>query len=333
MAQPIWLPTDQNAFLHFNHAYEFDLLDPTGLASDGGVVEYSADGGPWIDAADLFTHHGYNTMIADSHENPLSGRQAFSSASYGYRSSRLDLSSLAGRDVRFRFRVGTDVNGGNRGWFIDDVRLYTCQDQIYQLNLPLVMAPGDQAASPIHSSFNGDFQGWTSHYGGWDSNPSYLTTQGDASYPVSLGHEDNFDDLDLSVRVKRAGCSSCANTIIVRGDPGTLTDSKNWNSGYAFQFSRDGHFSVLRYLEGIATTLQPWTPTEAVNNVVGADWNLLRAVVEGSELSFYINGELVWSGSDAALSSGKVGLAMTSSESSILTDLLMVDWVSVVPLE
>jgi hypothetical protein len=46
--------------------------------------------------------------------------------SNGYISSRVNLSSLAGQNVRFRFRIGTDSSGDDYGWFIDDVRVYTC---------------------------------------------------------------------------------------------------------------------------------------------------------------------------------------------------------------
>ena len=47
--------------------------------------------------------------------------------SNGYISSRANLSSLAGQNVRFRFRIGTDSAFDDYGWFIDDVRVYTCE--------------------------------------------------------------------------------------------------------------------------------------------------------------------------------------------------------------
>src|SRR5262249_5762784 len=36
------------------------------------------------------------------------------------------LLSLAGRSARFRFRIATDEYFEDYGWFIDDLRLYTC---------------------------------------------------------------------------------------------------------------------------------------------------------------------------------------------------------------
>lgn len=118
-----------NALLHFRHAYWFDdsLNNGTRTFFDGGVVEYSTNGGAtWQDAGDLWTHNGYNARLTTTEDNPLEGREAFSGRSNGYRSSRLDLQSLAGERVRFRFRIGSDSQYAYYGWFIDDVRVYTC---------------------------------------------------------------------------------------------------------------------------------------------------------------------------------------------------------------
>ena len=60
----------------------------------------------------------------------MAGRAAFVNESNGYYSSRLDLSSLAGRSVRFRFRIGSDSAFGDTGWFVDDVGIYRCTDTI-----------------------------------------------------------------------------------------------------------------------------------------------------------------------------------------------------------
>jgi bacillolysin len=113
------------AHLHFRHAFEFES-DFSG-AFDGGVVEYSTNGGgAWNDAGALFSENGYLDAIDIASSNPLRGRQVFSGVSQGYYSSRIDLSTLAGQNVRFRFRIGTDEFVDALGWFIDDIRVYTC---------------------------------------------------------------------------------------------------------------------------------------------------------------------------------------------------------------
>ena len=56
----------------------------------------------------------------------MGARNAFTSVSTGYTSTLVNLASLAGQDVRFRFRITSDSSGGAYGWYVDDVRLYTC---------------------------------------------------------------------------------------------------------------------------------------------------------------------------------------------------------------
>ncbi len=122
MTNGVALPA--NAFLHFAHAYGFE--DSGASRFDGGVLEYSTSGagGPWVDAGSLATHNGYNGTISAG--NPLAGRQAFTAESNGYIQSRYDLSTLSGQTTRFRFRLGTDSSIFNYGWYLDDVRIFTC---------------------------------------------------------------------------------------------------------------------------------------------------------------------------------------------------------------
>ncbi len=58
--------------------------------------------------------------------NPLAGKRAFTGNSRGWAKARIDLSRFAGRTVKVRFRMASDRQGGSRGWYIDDVRIYTC---------------------------------------------------------------------------------------------------------------------------------------------------------------------------------------------------------------
>ena len=134
-------PTGKTKYLRFNHAYGFGHDTLTGEAYDGGVLEYSTNGGSsWQDAGSLFTNNDYNGTISSSFGNPLGGRSAFVRESNGYISSRMNLSSLAGQNIRFRFRIGTDDSFfGNYGWFIDDVRVYTCEGE--DTTAPTAKAP------------------------------------------------------------------------------------------------------------------------------------------------------------------------------------------------
>ena len=124
----------ENGFMRFEHVYEFEVTD--GHLADGGVVEYSTDdGSSWKDAGPLMVNSGYSgtidrgTGIPAAERNPLKGRKAFIGTTNGYTATRLDLASLAGKSVRFRFRLGTDSGNGDAeygGWFVDRMRIYAC---------------------------------------------------------------------------------------------------------------------------------------------------------------------------------------------------------------
>ncbi len=123
MTNTVSIPS--GAYMHFKQAYDFEIYSSSYY--DGGVLEYSTDGGTtWTDTASLFTDNGYTGTIKSGTTNPLAGREGFGGYSSGYISSRLDLSTLAGNNVRFRFRIGSDSSTGGRGWWVDDVRVYTC---------------------------------------------------------------------------------------------------------------------------------------------------------------------------------------------------------------
>lgn len=114
------------AYLHFDHAFGFEYSGSTYY--DGGVLEYSTNGGSsWTDAAGLIdSGKSYGGTIQSAYSNPLGGRSAYVADSHGYVSTRLNLGSLSGQSVHFRWRVGTDEVMAAVGWFLDDVMVYVC---------------------------------------------------------------------------------------------------------------------------------------------------------------------------------------------------------------
>jgi hypothetical protein len=116
------IPASGTTYLRFDHAYGFENPD-----YDGGWLEYSVNGGAWTDAAGLYNSgQAYDGNIVSGQGNPSGGHIAFLGDSHGYVSTRYDLSSLAGSNVRVRFRLSTDNVIWDWGWFIDNVRIYTC---------------------------------------------------------------------------------------------------------------------------------------------------------------------------------------------------------------
>jgi len=66
----------------------------------------------------------YNLVLATVGLDPLAGRNAFSGYSGGYVETVVDLGSYAGRNVRLRFRLGTDSSNAEiESWRVDDVQI------------------------------------------------------------------------------------------------------------------------------------------------------------------------------------------------------------------
>jgi Zn-dependent metalloprotease len=122
------------AYLQFTHAFGFENYSyyDTRDYYDGGVLEYSVDGGTsWADAGSLITAGAaYGGILESGFGNPLGGRRGFVGDSWGYTASQADISPLANQSVRFRFRIGADESTDfcDYGWFVDDVLVYTCPD-------------------------------------------------------------------------------------------------------------------------------------------------------------------------------------------------------------
>ncbi len=102
---------------------------------DGGLLEVSTDGGATftqIPGTDLL-RDPYNGNITNNAASPISGLDAWC-ANAGVAASGdqtdipvVSLDALAGQTVQFRFRMGTDGNTGDEGWYIDNVTVQSCQ--------------------------------------------------------------------------------------------------------------------------------------------------------------------------------------------------------------
>ena len=147
MTKSIGLPGGGTVRLQFEHNFAFDT-------ADGAVIEYSDDDGKnWQDAGGLISAgQAYNGVLnapgQPSFPQTLTGREGFvgymlqndqtpPTPIFDYASTQLDLSSLAGKNMRIRFRDGTDDFSGStnyRGWVIDDVAIYTCEPTYLIIN-------------------------------------------------------------------------------------------------------------------------------------------------------------------------------------------------------
>ena len=104
--------------LTFWHNYD------TESAWDGGVVEISTNGGTtWTDLGPFMTINGYNNTLDPNPAgtNPIKGRQAFTGNSGGWIKTTVNLSTFANQNAMFRFRMTSDDNTAEVGWYVDDI--------------------------------------------------------------------------------------------------------------------------------------------------------------------------------------------------------------------
>lgn len=112
--------------LSFNHWVSLEA------GFDGGQLMISVNGGPYIlvtpeSDEDSFTYNYFLSPVEGN--SPRFGQLAWSGEINYWRNTNLDLSHYAqpGDTIRLRWDMSTDYCfGTDAGWYIDDVRVYTC---------------------------------------------------------------------------------------------------------------------------------------------------------------------------------------------------------------
>jgi bacillolysin len=304
MAAGIPVPAG-TTYLRFEHAFGFESLatdppdDPTVRNFDGGVVEYTTDGGStWRDAGPMMSSAGSNgygfnyapaatSTIATGFGNPLAGRKAFTSQSQGYVASRADISSLAGKTVRFRFRIGTDYTGGDEGWFVDNVRIYSCVALLRLSTPPAVVTgptwltwPGNDRSGRTTTTYRiatAPFGRALSAYGSARTAPSSrvlavpLTARGTTCVSVTSR------DLDTSLT------SSAARCVTLPVDDRSMKASRGWTK--------------VKSAQAFGASLRVATTKGRTLKLAGARGGhvtvLARAVKKGGKVGVYVSGRRI----------------------------------------
>ena len=112
--------------ISFYHDFSFEV-------NDGGVLEFSLDGGAWFDVTDAgsgasFTLNGYNAAIGTgtgkpTDRNPLDGEPGWSGSSGSFIQSVVsltDTAKYAGHTLQVRWRLTTNASTASPGWYVDD---------------------------------------------------------------------------------------------------------------------------------------------------------------------------------------------------------------------
>lgn len=126
--------TTHPVVMTFQHKWDFEIVLPEDVfgaaqGADAAILEVSADGGPWedvgkISGAEIVAGDYWDNVDADNPLDPPIGvTYAWTDASGGFIRTTVLLDSSAYGDgtLRFRWRLGTDNQGADTGWWIDDV--------------------------------------------------------------------------------------------------------------------------------------------------------------------------------------------------------------------
>ncbi len=117
--------------LQFRFWHSFDLQS----TRDAGILEFAIDGGVWFDvnasgSGTSFGNHGYNSVVSStgtaSSRNPFAGQSAWSGNSEGFIQTIVNLTDtakFAGKNLRARWRLGTNGSIASPGWYVDSISL------------------------------------------------------------------------------------------------------------------------------------------------------------------------------------------------------------------
>jgi uncharacterized protein (TIGR03382 family) len=172
----------------FTHKFSFEFTPAAGAtpsqAFDGGVIEFSTDGGTtWSDVG-LVVNPGYTQTLVTAGTNPLAGRRAFGGTNPSFPGADTITmffgTKLAGRTFQLRFRIGSNMSTGSTGWQVDDIKF----TGIVGTPFPTLVPDGSRCSA----SGSGGGSGSNPPGGGTGSNPPPGRGSG-SGYP---GDDDDF---------------------------------------------------------------------------------------------------------------------------------------------
>jgi hypothetical protein len=167
---------------------------------------------------------------------------------------------------------------------------------------------------------------WLRDSGAWSVLGGTYRTLGVSGKRSTSTYNAQYADVDYAAHVRRYGSNTNANALHIRAS-GAMGSDGHLANYYAFQINTRGSFSVWKNVGGTSTPLYGWTSSSAISQ--GSAWNTLRVVAKGSSLRFYINGLLIWQGTDTSLTNGRVGVSMYRDGSS--GNDFQVDWATLNP--
>ena len=146
MVSPVIRINSETAEISFRNRYDFETTFLRNRLYDGAVLEIKIGDAAFQDivqAGGTFTSGGYDGVIESCCQNPLAGKRAWSGKSGPNETAQFITSTVklpahaAGKNIRLRWRVGTDNGTAREGQYIDDVTVsdgFECSCQTVETN-------------------------------------------------------------------------------------------------------------------------------------------------------------------------------------------------------
>jgi hypothetical protein len=134
---------------------------------------------------------------------------------------------------------------------------------------------------------------------------AYKASPASAESMVSTYSGEEYDNFTVEVKHKRDTLSGYASYLLFRATDNFETYPTANGSAYAFGIDESSYY-IFKQVNGYLTTLVSWTESPYIN--LPPQWNIIKVVADGPNLSFYINGYLVTTLMDNSLTSGRIGL-------------------------
>ncbi len=227
VSEPIAIPAGATDLkLGFSHRY--NLVSGT----DGGVLEFSIDGGSWFSvttngAAEAITSGGYNLTLnssTSSTRNEFAGKPAWSGNSGTAFTpvvvSLLDASKYAGKTLRARWRLATNNSTASPGgWYLDSLKLTGLGPPPNQP--PAIASTTATGPFPLAGTSTVLTATASDDGGGTALTYTWLRTSGPAGFPVSFSENGNNAAQQTTATFAAAG--SYTFEVTVRDGPGAVS--------------------------------------------------------------------------------------------------------------
>lgn len=236
LLSPTFLISSAAAQLTFRHRYDLES------GYDGGVLEIKIGAGAFTDilaAGGSFVSGGYVQTLNSG--NALGARSAWTGTSTTFSTVTVNLpATVAGQNVQFRWRCGTDVSISRAGWWVDSVAIVSsvCCDGATP---PLITAqPQSQTVT------FGDSAGFTVSVIGqeplsyqWSLNSSPISTATNIAYLIANAAINDAGDYQVVITNASGSVTSSVATLTVIAAPVIVTNpaSLTVNTGSPAGFS------------------------------------------------------------------------------------------------